>query len=192
MAALLFLTPAAAAEFRYVAPAAPRPSFVALQPDDPHALGQTLRRLLPPEVTLRFDRRVPADRHLTHRYADWRSLLWGEGLAHDRHGDEIHVRPAGIAAGEVELAERGSSVWQLQAGETLRDALRRWGERANVAVVFLTDLNWRLHHDRTFRGTFREAARALLFGLSHMPHPPAAELSADGATLAVMHRGDRK
>ena len=190
MAAMFLLPGPAMAEFRYLSPATPRPSFVAVAPADPAALGQVLRRLAPRGIRLRFDRRVDADTRVDRRYEDWKSLLFGEGLAGDRHGDEIHVRPAGVASGGIELvaADRGRSEWTVHAGETLRGVLTRWCEWAGIEVVVLTDRRYRVHSARTFRGTFREVTAALLVGLSHMPHPPAAELSADGGVLSVMHR----
>lgn len=177
----------AGAGFRYVAPEGPRPSFAAV--DETLTLVGTLNRLVPAGLAVRFDRRVDSGRPVTRSYADWRSLLWGEGLAGDLHGNELHVRPAGVAAGDVVLMspERGRGDWRLKAGETLFDALRRWGARAGVEVVVLTDRSWRIGADRVLRGrTFDEACAALLIGLSHMPHPPAAE--RNGSVLSVTHR----
>lgn len=81
--------------------------------------------------------------------------------------------------------------WRIEAGDTLRGALGRWGAIAGVEVVFLTDRGYRLHEPRAFAGTFADAAAALFFGLSHLPHPPTGELAADGRSLAVMHRSPR-
>ena len=69
----------------------------------------------------------------------------------------------------------------------LREALDRWGGRAGVDVLFLTDRRYRLHEGRAFAGTFDEASRDLFAALSHLPHPPAGEMRPDGRTLAVMH-----
>ena len=177
----------AGAGFRYVAPDGPRPSFAAV--DQTLTLVGTLNRLVPAGLAVKFDRRVDSGRPVKRSYGDWRSLLWGEGLTGDLHGNEIHVRPAGVAAADVELMspERGQADWRLNAGETLFDALRRWGARAGVEVVVLTDRSWRIGADRVLRGrTFDEACAALLIGLSHMPHPPAAE--RNGSVLSVTHR----
>ena len=35
-------------------------------------------------------------------------------------------------------------VWRVHAGETLRGALSRWGERAGADVIFLTDRRYRI------------------------------------------------
>lgn len=184
MAAVLaaLAAPPAAAEFRYVAPEGARPSLAVA--DDPMSLARTLRRMAP-ALEPRFDRRVDAGRRVTRDYPGWRALLWGEGLAWTRRGGELHVRPAGIAPGDADPID-GAAEWKIAAGETLRDALERWGARAGIGIVWLTDLQWRLHETRTFRGTFAEAARTLLFGLSHLPRPPAGELRA--GSLAVTHR----
>ena len=82
----------------------------------------------------------------------------------------------------------GRSVWRVHAGETLREALWRWGARAGTDVVFLTDRRYRLEGEAAFEGGFADAAQALFEALSHLPHPPEGALSADGTSLAVTHR----
>ena len=181
------MTGVAEAGFRYVAPEGARPSFSSV--DEALTLVGTLRRLVPAGISVRFDRRVDSGRAVRRSYGDWRSLVWGEGLAADVHGAEVHVRPAGLAPGDVELmgAERGRGDWRLNGGEMLFDVLRRWGSRAGVEVVVLTDRNWRIGVARVFRGrTFDEACAALLIGLSHMPHAPAAE--RNGSVLSITHK----
>ena len=123
-------------------------------------------------------------------YPDWQSLLFGEGLAAVRRGGELHIRPAGLPPGAVELAaaDRGHGVWRVEAGDTLRAVLERWGTRAGVEVLFLTDRRYRLHRGQAFEGAFIDAVRALFFALSHLPHPPAGEFTAGGKSLAVTHR----
>ena len=87
------------------------------------------------------------------------------------------------------LEKSGSAgLWQVRAGEMLREALGRWGAHAGIEVLFLTDRRYRLHEGRAFKGSFDEAAMDLFSVLSHLPHPPAGELRPDGRTLAVMHR----
>lgn len=181
------MTAPAEAGFRYVAPDGPRPAYASVE--ESLTLVGTLRRLVPAGLAVKFDRRVDSGRPVRASYGDWRSLLWGEGLAGDLHGNEVHVRPAGVAPGDVELlsAERGRGDWRLAAGETLVRVLRRWGARAGVELVVLTDRSWRIGENRVLRGrTFDEACAALLIGLSHMPHPPAAE--RNGSVLSLTHR----
>ena len=78
--------------------------------------------------------------------------------------------------------------WQVHAGETLRATLDRWGARAGIDVLFLTDRRYRLGGNRTFEGGFAAAARALFAALAHLPRPPVGELSGDGDRLTVLHR----
>ena len=78
--------------------------------------------------------------------------------------------------------------WQAHMGETLRETLDRWGARAGVDVLFLTDRRYRLNENRTFEGGFAEAAQALFAALAHLPRPPVGELSGNGRTLTVLHR----
>ena len=102
------------------------------------------------------------------------------GTAAGRSGERARVAP--------EAAADGSGLWGIRAGETLRTVLERWGRRAGIEVLFLTDRRYRLHEGRAFNGSFGEAAHALSGALSHLPHPPVMELRADGGTLAVLHR----
>ncbi|MDE0173311.1 MAG: hypothetical protein OYH76_19160 [Defluviicoccus sp.] len=177
----------AAAGFNYVAPSAPRAAFAAV--DDPSTLASTLARLAPRGMTLRYDRRVDPSRRIGRSYGGWRALLWGEGLAGDVNGTEIHVRPAGVAPGAAELVSgaAGRRDWAVRAGETLTVTLGRWAGAAGLEIAVLTDRSWRLGISHVFRSrTFDEACAALLLGLSHMPHPPAAERV--GNVVTVTHR----
>ena len=87
-----------------------------------------------------------------------------------------------------QFSDAGPGGWQVHAGETLRATLNRWGARAGVDVLFLTDRRYRLGENRTFGGGFAAAARTLFAALAHLPRPPVGELSNDGRTLTVLHR----
>ena len=102
------------------------------------------------------------------------------GAAAGRSAERARVTPEAAAA--------ESGLWGIRAGETLRTVLERWGRRAGIEVLFLTDRRYRLHEGRAFNGSFWEAAHALSGALSHLPHPPVMELRVDGGTLAVLHR----
>ena len=196
MAGSALMPSAASAEFRYVAPSAVRAGVTVLDEAGGRGerngatLAQTLKRLAPPSLRLRYDRRVDAAKAVVDEYPDWQSLLFGEGLAAVRRGGELHIRPAGLPPGAVELAtaDRGHGVWRVEAGDTLRAVLERWGTRAGVEVLFLTDRRYRLHRGQAFEGAFIDAVRTLFFALSHLPHPPAGEFTAGGKSLAVTHR----
>lgn len=112
----------------------------------------------------------------------------GRGHGVPRSSPESVDRAGAHYAGAEPLAKSDSpGSWQVHAGEMLREALGRWGERAGVEVMFLTDRRYRLHEGRAFEGAFDEAARTLFYALSHLPHPPVGEMRPDGRTLAVMH-----
>lgn len=85
----------------------------------------------------------------------------------------------------------GTSVWRVHAGEMLREALARWGARAGMDVVFLTDRRYRLEGAAGFGGGFADAVQALFEALSHLPHPPVAGRWEGGTTLVVTHRASR-
>ena len=157
---------------------------------DETSLAETAARLGPAGVKLRWDRRVEAGVPVEQAYGDWRSLLFDRGLAWRRFGDELHVRPAGILEGDIELASAraGASDWRVWAGETLRAALSRWGARAGVEIVWRTDRHYRVRRGQAFRGrTFEEAAALLFTALGGVPDAPAGRLSGDGASMAVTH-----
>ena len=140
MAGSALMPSAASAEFRYVAPSAVRAGVTVLDEAGGRGerngatLAQTLKRLAPPSLHLLYDRRVDAAKAVVDEYPDWQSLLFGEGLAAVRRGGELHIRPAGLPPGAVELAtaDRGHDVWRVEAGDTLRAVLERWGARAGT------------------------------------------------------------
>ena len=91
------------------------------------------------------------------------------------------------AAAEPLAKSDSAGLWQVHAGEMLREVLGRWGAHAGFEVLFLTDRRYRLHEGRAFGGSFDQAARTLFAALSHLPHPPVGEMKPGGRTLAVMH-----
>ena len=93
--------------------------------------------------------------------------------------------PTAVEAG---IGDLDPGLWHVRPGETLREVLGRWGGRAGIEILFLTDRRYRLHEGRTFAGPFAEAADSLFVTLSHLPHPPVGERRSDGPTLAVLHR----
>lgn len=129
--------------------------------------------------------RAPA----VHRAATEKNDRAGNRALGD-HGETTHAERTGAHRADAEPLEKGGSEgpWQVHAGEMLREVLDRWGGRAGVNVLVLTDRRYRLHEGRAFAGTFDEAARDLFAALSHLPHPPAGEMRPDGRTLAVMHQ----
>lgn len=157
---------------------------------DETSLAETAARLGPAGVALRWDRRVEAGMPVGQSYGDWRSLLHDRGLAWRRFGDELHIRPAGIREADIEFASAraGVSDWRVWAEETLRSAMSRWGARAGVEFVWLTDRHYRVHDGRVFRGrTFEEATASLFAALGDVRDAPAGRLSADGSSMVMRH-----
>ena len=95
------------------------------------------------------------------------------------------------AAASGPSAGTGQALWRVRAGEMLRAALGRWGARAGVRVLFLTDRRYRLDGAARFEGRFMDAVQALFPSLSHLPHAPVAARSEGGTTLVVTHRPPR-
>jgi len=178
------------AGFDYVPVESDRAMFIHA-PADRLGIAQVAARIAPAELQLRWDRRVDAGRRVRAVYADWRMLLFDMGLGWARYGDEVHVRPAGLPPGEVELATAGQGVtdWTVRQGETLREVLDRWSAMVGVELAWLTDRSWSLEGSRSFRGTYGEAVPWLMRVLSGADRAPAAALEVDGKTLVVRHRG---
>ena len=130
--------------------------------------------------------RAPA----VHRAATEKNDRAGNRDRGDHGETTTHMEQTGAHHADAEPLEKGGSagLWQVHAGEMLREVLDRWGGRAGIEVLFLTDRRYRLHEGRAFAGAFDEAARDLFAALSHLPHPPAGEMRPDGRTLAVMHQ----
>ena len=107
------------------------------------------------------------------------------------------VDPAPVPATPPEAAASGSlrryrpGALAGRAGEMLRAALGRWGARAGVEVLFLTDRRYRLDGAAAFEGGLMDAVEALFRGLSHLPHAPVAARPEGGTTLVVTHRPPR-
>ena len=112
--------------------------------------------------------------------------------------EEAAAEPAArgpvLLPAEAQDAEPGGAsivsaapVWNVREGEMLRAALARWGARAEVEILFLTDRRYRLEAAAAFEGGFMDAVQALFQGLAHLPHPPVAA-RAEGAALVVRHR----
>ena len=188
-AVALFMGAPAEAGFAYAPVESDRAMFTH-GPADRLGIAEAAARIAPAGLRLRWDRRVDAGRRVRAVHSDWRVLLFDMGLAWARHDDEVHVRPAGLPPGEVELVTGGRGVadWTAGQGETLRAVLGRWSAMAGVELVWLTDRSYRLRDKRRFRGTYAEAVSALARSLSGLDPAPDAAPGADGRTLVVRHR----
>ena len=188
VAALVAAGPAAAG-FSYMPADSDRSLFIHA-PADRLGIAEAAARIAPAGLRLRWDRRVDAGRRVTAVYADWQILLFDMGLAWARHGGEVHVRPAGLPPGEVELATVGQGVadWTARQGETLREVLARWSAMVGVELTWLTDRSYRLEQRWNFRGTYAEAVAALARSLSGLDRAPVVEVGADRKTVSVRHR----
>ena len=186
--AFVFGAAPAHASFSYVPP--PDPPVYQVAPEGPPGSLAALLADMAEDVTdvIWADGTDPTRAAPAHA-TDWRAALTAAGLAWRHEGSVLHVFPAATGqAGTAATEDPAHQVWSVTAGELLDDVLRRWGEEADVDIVWLTDRRWRIDQAATFRGDFADAARALLFGLSHLSHAPAAQLAASGRTLAIVHR----
>ncbi len=180
------------AEFLYIPPEG-SVSVSTLSVDDDDGvwdLARALKQLSPPGLTLRFDHRVDTARVLDKRtLRSWESVIHQEGLTYTvRNGDFI-VYPKGVNVDDIQLVASGTTVgdWSVINGMMLSEVLEKWGRRASVEVVFLTDHDYLLETSHTFRGTYKEAVQALLFSLGNLPYPPRGSLAKNGRVLAIHH-----
>lgn len=181
------ITLPALAAFDCVPP--PEAPALAVAEETAGTLGETLARLAPDGTELAWDHRLDPDQPLDRVYQDWQSLLEGEGLAWTAGaGGTLLVHPASVAAAASTATPPAPAAWRVINGELLRNVLDRWGSRARVDVVWLTDRRWRLDESRVYEGSFLDAARQLLFALSHLPVAPVGELAANGRTLTMVHQ----
>lgn len=102
--------------------------------------------------------------------------------------ERVEALPAEVRSGTDKVIEALAPVWVVENGETLRQVLRRWGDREGVDVVFLTDRMWTLNADWAASGTFSEAVADLCAALEYLPHPPHAGWADGGRSLVVRHR----
>ena len=91
-------------------------------------------------------------------------------------GDAEHVIVEdpnnGNSSKESGPGDAGPEVWRVHPGETLREVLARWGARAGVAAVFLTDRGYRLHGGHAFEGEFFASVEALTHSAICPIRPP--------------------
>ena len=97
--------------------------------------------------------------------------------------------PAGGAHDADPAAADAPTQWHIREGEFLRAALARWGARAGIEILFLTDRRYRLEAAAAFEGGFMDAVQALFRGLAHLPHPPVAARAEGGVVVTHRLRG---
>lgn len=113
----------------------------------------------------------------------------GEAVREEVAADGVVVA---AARGDAMREEAVAPTWQVAGGTTLEEVLGQWGEVAGVEVVMLTDRVYEIASSHRFTGEFRDAVRALLFGLGGLAYAPIGQLSNDGRVLAIYHRGPER
>ena len=113
----------------------------------------------------------------------------GEAVREEVAADGVVVA---AARGDAIREEAAAPTWEVAGGTTLEEVLGQWGEVAGVEVVMLTDRVYEIASSHRFTGEFREAVRALLFGLGGLAYAPIGQLSNDGRVLAIYHRGPER
>ena len=186
--AFFFGAATAHASFSYVPPADP-PVYQTAPQAPPGSLARLLADMVEDVTDVIWADGTDPARAAPANATDWRAALTDAGLAWRHEGSVLHVFPAAAGQGGAsDDTEPAHGVWTITAGELLDDVLRRWGDEADVDIVWLTDRRWRIDQAATFRGDFADATRALLFSLSHLSHAPVAQFAASGRTLAIVHR----
>ena len=186
-AAVLLLAAPAAASFSYVPP--PDPPVYQVAPEaPPGSLAELLADTVEAVTDVIWAEGTDPSQPAPAEETDWQTALAAAGLTWRFEGSVLHVHPASATPQAEPPAPPTPQLWTVSAGELLDAVLERWAAEAAVDIVWLTDRRWRIDQRATFRGDFPTAARALLFGLSHLSHAPVAQFTASGRTLAIVHR----
>ena len=130
----------------------------------------------------------PAEAEAAAEPAEKGSDAGAEDIEAPARVSPARVSPPGPGPAVPGASVADTSVWRVDEGEMMRSVLARWGARAGIDVVFLTDRRYRLEGDAAFKGGFTDAVQALFRGLSHLPHAPVAARSEGGTALVVRHR----
>lgn len=113
----------------------------------------------------------------------------------DAANDSITMEsPVGVASPVVDPVVKKADSWTAERGQTLRDVLDAWCNRANVQMVWSSEFDYPLAASIAVNDSFENAVRTLLVGLSGASPQPVAKLhrqgGAGGSVLIVTTRGN--
>ncbi|TVQ83826.1 MAG: hypothetical protein EA357_05225 [Micavibrio sp.] len=76
--------------------------------------------------------------------------------------------------------------WNIRSGQTLRDAVAEWSDRAGVQLYWTTDYDYRIDSDRSFYGSFDQALGELLDSFNHIKPQPYGQLHKTSEGMDVL------
>jgi len=96
-------------------------------------------------------------------------------------------RQAGIPAAQnnsMAMSE-GDRIWNIDSNLSIRDNLIAWSERTDWYIDWDYPTDYKLQASAQFVGTFKEAARDLMYALSDAGYPIGAEVNSKNRVLRI-------
>ncbi|WP_138437899.1 toxin co-regulated pilus biosynthesis Q family protein [Marinobacter shengliensis] len=97
------------------------------------------------------------------------------------------ARNAGVPAaqsGSSQLSE-GDKIWYVSQDLTVRENLSNWAQRADWYIDWDYPTDYEMAAPAQFVGTFKEAARELMYALSDAGYPIGAEVNSKNRVLRI-------
>jgi hypothetical protein len=86
-----------------------------------------------------------------------------------------------------------NKIWDAKAGESLKDTLARWSEKAGVEMIWMASYDYTIKQDVTVEDDFDKAVKSIVSSNADVKNAPDIQLvqNSDGATgsLLVKDRG---
>lgn len=99
---------------------------------------------------------------------------------------------APMVIGEMQPA--GPTTWDAKAGQTLREVVTTWADRAGVEVNWQSEYDYPVQASLSYAGTFEEAVRTMLYGFKDATPQPIGRLHVNNQmgqqALLITTRGN--
>jgi hypothetical protein len=97
------------------------------------------------------------------------------------------ARAAGIPASQNDgtAMRAGDKIWYISADLTVKENLSMWAERADWYIDWDYPTDYEMAVPAQFVGTFKDAARDLMFALSDAGYPIGAEVNSKNRVLRI-------
>lgn len=79
----------------------------------------------------------------------------------------------------------GDRIWNIDSNLSIRDNLIAWSERTDWYIDWDYPTDYKLQASAQFVGTFKEAARDLMYALSDAGYPIGAEVNSKNRVLRI-------
>ncbi|GBO88692.1 toxin co-regulated pilus biosynthesis Q family protein [Marinobacter salsuginis] len=97
------------------------------------------------------------------------------------------AREAGVPAADRNIGQMkaGDKIWYISQDLTVRENLQSWAERAEWYIDWDYPSDYTMAAPAQFVGTFKEAARELMYALSDAGYPIGAEVNSKNRVLRI-------